>query len=142
MSEYPPYGSEQPGQQPPNQQPGGYPPPPAYGQQPQYGQPSYGAQPAFGQPSYGAAPSGPRPNNNLVLAILSTVLCCLPAGIVSIVYAAKVNGLWDSGQYAQAQAAAESAKKWAIISAGVTLVGVVLYVIFIVILGASGSFSP
>lgn len=27
------------------------------------------------------------PNNHLALAIITTILCCLPAGIVSIVYA-------------------------------------------------------
>ena len=35
----------------------------------------------------------PKPENYLVVAILSTILCCWPAGVVSIVYAAKVNGL-------------------------------------------------
>ena len=34
----------------------------------------------------------PQVPNNLVWAILTTLFCCLPAGIVSIVYAAQVNG--------------------------------------------------
>ncbi len=32
-----------------------------------------------------------KPDNFLVWAILSTVLCCLPLGIVAIVYANKVD---------------------------------------------------
>ena len=39
----------------------------------------------------------PQVPNNLVWAILSTLFCCLPAGIVSIVYAAQVNGKLAAG---------------------------------------------
>ena len=35
-----------------------------------------------------------------------------PSGIVAIVKSASVNGLWAQGRYAEAQAAADSAKKW------------------------------
>lgn len=59
-------------------------------------------------------------------AILCTVLCCLPIGVVSIVYSTRVSGLWSQGRYAEAQAAANNAKKWAIIGA---IVGAVVYVI-------------
>src|ERR1700685_693933 len=38
--------------------------------------------------------------NYLVFAILSTVLCCLPAGIPAIVYAAQVNGRLQAGDIA------------------------------------------
>ena len=34
------------------------------------------------------------PDSNLVWAILCTVLCCLPLGIVAIVKAASVEKLW------------------------------------------------
>ncbi|PJK11432.1 hypothetical protein CO614_04160 [Lysobacteraceae bacterium NML120232] len=57
--------------------------------------------------------------NHLIWAILSTLFCCLPAGIVSIVYAAKVDGLVAAGDYAAAKQASDNAKKWAMISAGV-----------------------
>ena len=43
-----------------------------------------------------AAPPPPAPRahvpNNLVWAILATLFCCLPGGIVAIVYAARVDG--------------------------------------------------
>jgi len=108
------------GRQPdwPGQQPGWQ------GQQP--GWP--GQQPGWqGQPGW---PAQQQPDNYLVWAILVTVLCCLPFGIVSIVYSTKVSGLWAQGRYPEAQAAADNAKKWAIIGA---VVGVAAYVIGIVL---------
>ena len=53
-----------------------------------------------------------KPENYLVWAILSTVLCCMPFGVVSIVYASKVDSLWTMGQYTAAEEAAQKAKKW------------------------------
>ena len=69
----------------------------------------------------------PKPNNNLVLAIVCTVLCCLPLGIVSIINAAKVDGLYRAGDYEGAQAAADNAKKYAQYSA---ICGAVIFVIY------------
>lgn len=47
-----------------------------------------------------------KPDNCLVWAILTTVLCCLPFGIVSIVYASKVDSEWALGHYDEAEDAA------------------------------------
>jgi hypothetical protein len=109
---------------PPGGPPGGpgspygsqYPPPP--------GGP-YGPQYSPGDP-YGV---GPKPASYLVWSILTTLFCCLPFGIVSIVQAAKVDGLWTAGDYAGARAASASAKKWAIIAAAVGVGLAVIYVI-------------
>ena len=79
---------------------------------------------------------GPPPDNNLVWAILATIFCCLPLGIVAIVKASKVQGLWFSGQYAEAQQAAADAKKFSIISAGIFGVLIVLYIIGMVVVFA------
>lgn len=79
--------------------------------------------------------NGTPPDNNLVWAILSTVLCCLPLGIVSIIKSTSVNTLWAQGQYDEARKAADDAKKFAMWSAGAALVVWVLYIIFIVVLG-------
>lgn len=57
------------------------------------------------------------PDNYLVWAIVVTVLCCVPFGIVAIVKAASVNTLWNSGNYEQAYQASANAKKWTIIAA-------------------------
>jgi len=104
------------------------------GQQPPWqGQPPPGwqGQPPAGWPAPQPGwPGQSEPDSHLVWAILCTVLCCLPLGIVSIVYSTKVSGLWAQGRYAEAQAASDSAKKWAIIGA---VVGAVSYVIGIVL---------
>lgn len=74
-----------------------------------------------------------RPENYLVFAILTTILCCMPAGVVSIIYAAKVNGLYAEGKYSEAASASKNAKTWAIVSAAVAGVGLVLYFLFIAV---------
>ena len=79
--------------------------------------------------------------NHMVWAILATLFCCLPTGIVSIIQAAKVNGLVAAGDIAGAQAASASAKKWAIISAGVAIGLTVLYILFFVVVGGMGAMS-
>lgn len=66
------------------------------------------------------------------------MLCCLPFGIVSIINASKVSGLWQSGQYAQAQKASEDAKKWAIWGA---IAGAVVIVIYLIIGVAGGGLA-
>jgi interferon-induced transmembrane protein len=77
-----------------------------------------------------AAPTTPiaRPHvpNNLVWAILCTLFCCLPGGIVAIVYAAQVDGKIAAGDIAGAQASARNAAMWCWVSAGC---GVVIYII-------------
>ncbi|MFZ1288099.1 MAG: CD225/dispanin family protein [Candidatus Phosphoribacter sp.] len=87
---------------------------------------------------YGGGMGTPPPQNNLVLAILATVLCCLPLGIVAIIKASKVNGLWAVGDQAGAHAAAAEAKKWSIISAVSGLVVGAIYLIFILFVASAG----
>ncbi len=71
----------------------------------------------------------PQIPNYLVQAILCTLFCCLPAGIVSIVFAAQVNSKLTAGDYAGARDASNKAKTWAWVSFGVGLAVVVIYVI-------------
>lgn len=52
------------------------------------------------------------PKNYLVESILVTILCCLPLGIVGIINATKVEGLFAAGDYDGAQRASDDAKKW------------------------------
>ena len=73
-----------------------------------------------------------KPDNYLVWAILCTILCCLPLGIVSIVYAAKVDGLYSSGDFDGAQEAADNAKKYAKYGAICGVVFGVLYLIVVI----------
>lgn len=83
--------------------------------------------------SMGAAPGGmtPPPPNHLVWAILTTLFCCLPLGVVSIVYAAQVNTKWQMGDVAGAHESSNKAKQFAIWSAIALGILLVLYVILI-----------
>jgi hypothetical protein len=67
-----------------------------------------------------------KPNNFLPWSILVTILCCLPIGIVAIVYANKVDSLWLTAKYNEANEAAKKAKLWTLISAGIGVVGYIL----------------
>ena len=66
------------------------------------------------------------PPNYLVWAILTTVFCCLPFGIVSIIFAAQVNSKWQMGDYEGAKLSSKNAKLWAWISFGV---GIATYIL-------------
>ena len=72
-------------------------------------------------------------------AILTTLFCCLPFGIVSIVFAAQVDSKYNGGDAAGARQASENAKKWAMISAIVGVGAVVVWFLFVVSIGASFS---
>ena len=74
-------------------------------------------------------PSMPKPGNNMLLAVLTTVFCCLPLGIVSIIYASKVDNRYYAGDYAGAVSAAKSARTWAIIGAVGAVIISVLYLL-------------
>jgi len=71
------------------------------------------------------------PPNHLVWAILATLFCCLPGGIVAIVYAAQVDSKFMAGDVAGAQYASDQAKLWCWISAGFILVLVVGYLLLV-----------
>jgi len=74
----------------------------------------------------------PKPDSHLALAILTTILCCLPLGIVAIIKATKVDTYYANRQYNEAIQAAEEAKKWSYWGIGLSVVGIVLYILFLV----------
>lgn len=104
----------------------------------QYGSPA-GYPPGYPPPGYPPVSYGPPPPNHLAWAIVTTVMCCTPLGIVSIVKSNKVDRLWAQGQFGEAQAASAQAKMWAIWSAAAIGIGVVLYVGLMVTLGVTGN---
>lgn len=71
------------------------------------------------------------PRTWLVESILITVLCCLPFGIVGIVYASKVSSLLKLGKYDEAMAASKEAGKWVKIGFFTGLIGIILYLIIV-----------
>lgn len=75
-------------------------------------------------------PDAMKPSSGLTLAIIATILCCLPFGVMGILRASKVNKLWAAGCYKEAERYASSAKRWTI--AGM-VVGFVFEVIYLFI---------
>ena len=61
-------------------------------------------------------PTPPCPPTNLAWAIITTVLCCLPAGVAAIVYAVKVTNKYNAGDFEGAQRASETGAWWCIAS--------------------------
>jgi hypothetical protein len=82
---------------------------------------------------WGGGHPGQKIPNYLVPAILTTIFCCLPFGIVSIVYAAQVDSKARTGDIAGAMAASNNAKKWAWLSAGFGIVAIAVSIIIQVI---------
>ncbi len=58
-----------------------------------------------------------RPRTYMFWALAATLCCCLPTGIVAIIYAAKVSPAFNAGDYEGAKRASERAGWWCIISA-------------------------
>ena len=83
--------------------------------------------------------NGQKPEINyvpyLVLSIISTVCCCLPFGIVGIVFSVKINSAMNAGNYEEAAQNAKMAKIWTIVSFVVGLVVGILYFMFGIIVG-------
>lgn len=61
-------------------------------------------------------PPYPCPNSHMVEAILVTICCCLPFGIVAIVKASQVSSFYLHGYYDQSVLASSDAMKWVMIS--------------------------
>lgn len=55
-----------------------------------------------------------KPDSNLVWGIMTTIFCCLPLGLISIIMASKVDSLWAAGRYQEAYDASKSAWRWAL----------------------------
>lgn len=83
-------------------------------------------------------PAGQPPNNNLVIAIVGLLFCLLP-GVYAVIKASQVGGLWAQGQYGEAQASADAAKKWGIIAIVAGAIGGVLWVILTIIASLAAS---
>ena len=92
------------------------PPPPTAAPPPSspYAPPQSQYAPYVPPPAFGGA--GVDIPNYMPWAIAATLLCCMPGGIVSIIYASRANSAKARGDYAEASTAAGQAKTWLIVS--------------------------
>lgn len=73
-----------------------------------------------------------KPSNWLWQSIVATILCCIPFGIVGIVFAAKVDSLYYNKNYTEAEVAANKAKTWTLLAVGAGLVYLIIWIILMV----------
>ena len=73
--------------------------------------------------------TSPRPDNYLVWAILATLFCCLPFGIVAIVKSSKVNSLYDQGLVDEAYRTSAEAKNWCYYALFAGIASMLIYLI-------------
>ena len=79
---------------------------------------------------YTQQPPHVAPSTHLVEAILATLFCCLPLGIVAIIKAVKVSNANSRGDYETAAAESAEAFKWVKFS---VLAGLIYLVVMVVI---------
>lgn len=93
---------------------------------------SYTPPPPSTQSSYGAPPqpAGEPIPNYLVQAIIVTLCCCLPFGVVAIIFAAQVNSKLAAGDIEGARAASKQAKMWCWIAVATWAVLTVIWLAF------------
>ena len=82
-------------------------------------------------------PKGPFSENWLVEAILVTLLCCLPFGVVGIIFAAQVNTKQQAGDSEGAEKSRREAAKWTKIGFWVGIAWLVLIFLFYFVLGVT-----
>lgn len=75
----------------------------------------------------------------LILSIVSTLCCCLPFGVVGIVFSAKINSAMLAGNLEEAQNNAKMARIWIIVSFAIGLLTWLIYMVLIVTGAVSGS---
>ena len=78
------------------------------------------------------APQAPVPSH-MAKAILTTLFCCLPFGIVAIVKASKVDSLLAAGRRDEAIQASKEADNWGNWSILASLILGVVYALFAVV---------
>lgn len=106
-------------------------------QNPNYGQQNQGY---YQQNNFNGMPQ--EPVNwvpYLILSIISTLCCCLPFGVVGIVFSAKINSAMLAGNLEEAQNNAKMARIWIIVSFAIGLLTWLIYMVLIVTGAVSGS---
>jgi len=88
------------------------------------------------------APDFPGParhvDTHLAKAILATIFCCMPLGVVAIVKAVMVQGRLDAGDVDGAHRLSREASTWGNWSIGLALVGMAIYFVFVAFMAVLG----
>jgi hypothetical protein len=87
----------------------------------------------YGSPYSSPSATGEIPNY-LVPAILSTVFCCLPLGVVAIIFSTQVNSKIAAGDTAGAMEASRKAKMFMMIAVGLGALSVIIGVVCWIVL--------
>lgn len=78
-------------------------------------------------------PSNENIPNYMVPAILSTICCCLPFGVVAIIFASQVNSRLATGDRAGALDASNKAKLFTLIAFILGFLGSAIYAILLIL---------
>jgi hypothetical protein len=81
-------------------------------------------------PPAGSSSASANVPNYLIPAIVVTLLCCLPTGVASIIFATQVNAKIAAGDMEGAVASSKKAKLWMFISIGAA---VLLWIVVIIL---------
>lgn len=76
---------------------------------------------------------------SIIAAVVSLVMCCLPHGVVSVIFATQVNKKAAAGDIEGARSAAKNAKLWATISIVVSVIWLVVSMVFGLFAGIMGA---
>ncbi|MBR2586488.1 MAG: CD225/dispanin family protein [Thermoguttaceae bacterium] len=92
-----------------------------------------------GQDQYGSDGNGEDVPNYLVWAILEALFCCIPCGVIGIIYAVGANSAAETGNCALGRKRARAAKYWLIAGMVLAILAIILGVFFRILgeLGAS-----
>lgn len=80
----------------------------------------------------GCRPDGKRPSTYLALSIIVTLCCCMPLGIVGIIYASRVDSAWNAGYYEDAREFSHKARNWSLLGAVLILLVWIAYIILLI----------
>ena len=73
----------------------------------------------------------------LVVSIISTLCCCIPFGIVAIVFSAKINSAVNSGNAEEARKSAKTARIWIIVAFAAGIISAILYIALMAFIGVN-----
>jgi hypothetical protein len=98
--------------------------------------PPFPSMPPYKEPLPPAAQR--KIENNMIKSVIATVCCCIPFGVVGIIYASRVDTLSRCGDYAAAEEAAKKAGLWSNLAIGVGILAQIIVAVITTYLFKSG----